>query len=82
MDEKGDAAARIRALVVNAEEGGGQGLEGRMEEKGVGPEENLEVADGVAEVVALQGPEMDEGLRSILNNSLVRTQYIIIMSRT
>jgi hypothetical protein len=60
MDERGDAAAIRRALVVNAEEGGGQGLEGR------------EVGDGVA-VVALQGQEMDEGLRSILNNSLVRT---------
>jgi hypothetical protein len=73
MDERGDAAAGMRALVVNAEEGGGQGLEGRMEEEGVGRDENSEVGDGVA-VVALQGPqEMDEGLRSILNNSLVRT---------
>jgi hypothetical protein len=68
MDERGDAAAGIRALVVNAEEGGGQGLEGRMEEEGVGRDENLEVR-----VVALQGQEMDKGLRSILNNSLVRT---------
>jgi hypothetical protein len=81
MDERGDAAASIRrALGVNAEEGGGQGLEGRMEEEGVGRDENLEVGDGVA-VVALQGQEMDEGLRSILNNSLVRTRNII-MSRT
>jgi hypothetical protein len=45
-----------------------------MEEEGVGRDENLEDGDGVA-VVALQGPqEMDEGLRSILNNSLVRMQ--------
>jgi hypothetical protein len=67
MDERGDAAASIRrALGVNAEEGGGQGLEGRMEEEGVGRDEkNLEVGDGLA-VVALQGQEMDEGLRSIL----------------
>jgi hypothetical protein len=72
MDERGDAAASIRAIVVNAEEGEGQGLEGRMEEEGVGRDENVAVVDGVA-VMALQGPEMDEGLRSILNNSLVRT---------